>query len=148
MPAGLPPWYKTIDSNGDGQIALAEYTTTWSDESVREFAPFDLDGDGRQEMVAAAYKSGLWLLRPTAPGEPWAVESIDEDSAGFEHAAILADLDEDGVAALYVASDKHGEIRSYVWQDGALQREGSHRHTDGLSRFTWNLMPAPVDLFP
>lgn len=98
-------------------------------------------------MVAAAYKSGLWLLRPVA-GDRWSVESIDRDSAGFEHAAVFADLDEDGIDELYVASDKHGEIRRYVWKDGEARREVIHSHSDSLSRFTWNLMPVPVELLP
>jgi hypothetical protein len=106
----------------------------------------DIDGDGRKEMVAAAYKSGLWLLRPDEPR--WSAELIDQDSSGFEHAAVFADLDEDGVDELYVASDKHDEIRRYVWNDGEPRREVIHRHTDGLSRFTWNLMPVPLRMIP
>ena len=57
-----------------------------------------------KEMVAAANKSGLWLLRPGSdPRAEWSIESIDRNSGGFEHAAILTDLDGDGVDELYVA---------------------------------------------
>ena len=56
--------------------------------------------------------------------------------------------DVDGIDELYVASDRDDEIRRYVWRDGEPDRELLHRHTDGLNRFTWNLMPVPVDLAP
>ena len=100
-------------------------------------------------MVAAAYKSGLWLLRPGEnPLEAWSREAIDSDSAGFEHASILTDLDGDGTDELYVASDNHGEIRRYVWRDGQPEREVIYSHPGGLKGFTWNIMPIPVELIP
>jgi hypothetical protein len=40
---------------------------------------------------------------------------VAEDSSGFEHAAVLADLDEDRRDELYVASDDQHEVRRYVW---------------------------------
>jgi hypothetical protein len=108
----------------------------------------DVDGDGRKEMVAAARQSGLWLLRSGDSGVAWEVTSIDRDSGGFEHASILADLDSDGRDELYVASDDDSEIRRYTWHDGEPVREVIYKHADGLSRFTWNLMPVPVELIP
>ena len=132
--------------DADTDPAQGEVIATLDDTLCRFLTAGDVDGDGNQEMVAAAFKSGLWLLRP---GEPeWSVELIDQESSGFEHAAILTDLDEDGVDELYVASDRDGEIRQYVWIDGQPDRLVIHRHTDGLSRFTWNLMPAPVAALP
>jgi hypothetical protein len=107
----------------------------------------DVDGDGRRELVAAAFKSGLWLLRPgDNPRTDWQVTSIDRDSSGFEHATLLADLDADGTDELYVASDTDGEVRRYVWQDGGFARETIHRRQVPGSVFTWNLMPVPVEL--
>ena len=98
-------------------------------------------------MVVAAFSSGLWLLRPTASGM-WTKESIDTDSGGFEHAAILQDLDGDGRAELYVASDNDKQVRRYVWQDGGFQRTTIYRRQGGGSVFTWNIMPVPVGLVP
>ena len=51
LPAtGLPSWFKTRDANGDGQVAMSEYSRTWSDRTVNEFRRHDRDGDG---MVTA-----------------------------------------------------------------------------------------------
>jgi len=109
----------------------------------------DIDGDGKKEMVAAAYSSGLWLLRPGAdPDAKWKIELIDRDSAGFEHAAILTDLDGDGIDELYVASDRHKEVRRYVWNGRRLEREVIYKRPDARPIFTWNLMPIPVELIP
>ena len=110
----------------------------------------DIDGDGKLEMVAAAYSSGLWLLRPGAdPMSPWKVESIDKKSGGFEHAAILTDLDGDGRDELYVASDKHKEVRRYTWNGSRLVREVIYQRPKGEGGvFTWNIMPVPVALVP
>ena len=163
--AGTPP---------TGGVRIA----TLPDRLSRFLTAGDVDGDGRKELVAAAFSSGVWLLRPGSqsgegkrpegarseleaseepdgrliagrpPAEEWDVELIDPDSAGFEHAAILADLDGDGVDELYVASDRHKELRRYVWRSGRPVRETIYRRPDARPIFTWNLMPVPVELIP
>jgi len=122
---------------------------TLRDRLSRFLTVGDVDGDGRKEMVVATYSSGLWMLRPGRdPMKPWRSELIDRDSAGFEHAAILADLDGDGRDELYVASDKHKEVRRYVWNGAKLEREVIYVRPDDRPIFTWNLMPVPLPLIP
>jgi hypothetical protein len=122
---------------------------TLDDRLLRFLTAGDVDGDGQREMVAAAFKSGLWLLRPGAdPKGPWTVSSIDRNSSGFEHAAILADLDGDGVDELYVASDDQGELRRYTWENGHFRKEVILRRPIPGSVFTWNIMPVPAELVP
>ena len=111
----------------------------------------DVDGDGNKEMVIAAFSSGVWLARPgDDPNAAWDVSSIDRQSGGFEHASILTDLDGDGRDELYVASDKHKEVRRYVWNEAksGFDREVIYERTDGRAVFTWNIMPVPVGLVP
>jgi len=97
----------------------------------------------------SAYSSGRWLFRPgDDPRGTWEREQIDRDSGGFEHASILADLDADGVDELYVASDKHKELRRYTWDGTKLVRDVIYVRPDDRSIFTWNLMPIPVELIP
>ena len=119
------------------------------DKLCRFLTAGDIDGDGRKEMVAATNKSGLWILRAGVNAKTrWAAEVIDKESSGFEHASIFADLDEDGVDELYVASDDHKEVRRYTWQEGKPVREVIYSYPEDISIFTWNIMPVPVELAP
>jgi hypothetical protein len=122
---------------------------TLDDRLTRFLTAGDIDGDGVKELVAAAYSSGLWLFRPGPdPNAEWTKELIDRESAGFEHAAILTDLDGDGIDELYVASDRHKEVRRYVWKNGVSTREVIYTRPDNRPIFTWNLMPVSVGLIP
>jgi hypothetical protein len=117
------------------------------DRFCRFLTAGDVDGDGKKEMVAAAFRSGVWLLRPGAdPKGSWSIENIDTQSSGFEHAAILTDLDEDGKDELYVAADDQGELRRYVWKDGKPTRETIHKRDNPRETWTWNIMPIPASL--
>ena len=46
LPKGLPDWFTQKDANGDGQISMSEYSSTWTDEAAAEFAKYDLNNDG------------------------------------------------------------------------------------------------------
>lgn len=131
------------DTAPDKGIKIAEI----NDMLNRFLTAGDVDGDGKKEMVAAAFKSGLWLLRPGKnPKGEWSIESVDKDSSGFEHAAILLDLDEDGRDELYVAADVQGEVRRYVWVNGRAKREVIFKRDVPRAYMTWNIMPVPLTM--
>ena len=46
LPKGLPDWFARNDADGDGQVVMSEYSTSWSESKVAEFAKYDLDSDG------------------------------------------------------------------------------------------------------
>jgi hypothetical protein len=122
---------------------------TIQDRLCRFLTVGDVNGDGKKEMVAAAFRSGLWLLQPgDDPNEPWTRTQIDRESGGFEHAALLTDLDGDGTDELYVASDEHGELRRYTWNLGRFESEVLLRREHPTAYLTWNLMPIPAEMVP
>ena len=129
------------DTPADQGVVIA----TINDRLTRFLTVGDLDGDGHREMVATAFSTGVWLLRPGRdPRAEWSMENIDRDSRGFEHASLIADLDGNGTDELYVAADAQGELRRYVWVGGRPRREVIHRRDVPGSRMTWNIMPVPV----
>ncbi len=131
------------DDAADEGAAIATVT----DPMARFLTAGDVDGDGKKEMVLAAKDTGLWLLRPgDDPRATWDKTLIDAKSHGFEHAALLTDLDGDGKDELYVASDDDAEIRRYRWSGSGFDREVIFKRTDGASVLTWNLNAVPVDL--
>ncbi len=46
QPKGLPSWFASRDRNKDGQVAMSEYSRSWSARSVGEFRRYDLNNDG------------------------------------------------------------------------------------------------------
>ncbi|MCU0611516.1 MAG: VCBS repeat-containing protein [Candidatus Eisenbacteria bacterium] len=98
-----------------------DVVSTIPDRQCRFLLASDLDGDGKKELVAASFKSGLWWVVPGGT-LPWRRELIDAASSGFEHACVAADMDADGVQELYVASDDQKELRKYLRTPGGFAR--------------------------
>ncbi|HMV68841.1 MAG TPA: VCBS repeat-containing protein [Myxococcota bacterium] len=112
---------------------------TLDDDQCRFLVPGDVDGDGKVELVAAGFKSGLWVLEPSGDGK-FTPSLIDKNSGGFEHATHVADLDGDGKVEIYVASDEQKEFRQYKWDGSkyAMTVIGPIGPSDE-SFITWNM---------
>jgi Ca2+-binding EF-hand superfamily protein len=54
----LPGRFKAMDTNGDGQIEMSEFSHTWSKSTAEEFQRYDLDGDGVITAKEAIAKEG------------------------------------------------------------------------------------------
>lgn len=112
---------------------------TIDDRQTRFLVPGDVDGDGRKELVAAAMKTGLWLLDSEDGGKTWTKTLIDDKSGGFEHAAAMADLDGNGTLELYVASDDQREVRAYTYDPATKAWSKEVIGALDESTITWNI---------
>jgi hypothetical protein len=117
-------------------VVKHDVVATLPDAQCRFLVPGDFRGDGAVELVAAAMKSGLWLISPR-DGTTWTREQIDPNSSGYEHACVACDLDADGADELFVASDDQGELRCYRWSEEGFQKEVIRPLADNV--ITWNL---------
>lgn len=111
---------------------------TLDDKQTRFLVPGDLDGDGKKELLAAAMKTGLWVLKDNGDGT-WATQNIERNSSGFEHTVAEADLDNDGKLELYVASDDQRELRSYVYNPATRLYDKTVIGPIKKGTITWNI---------
>ncbi len=109
---------------------------TIDDTQTRFLVPGDFDGDGTQELVAAAMKTGLWYLDLQADGT-WTKTNFDSRSSGFEHTTYAADLDGDGKLELYVAADNERELKRYDFNGTTFDRTVIGQLSKDV--FTWNI---------
>lgn len=147
--AGSAGWVEIRRFDHDTPPSDGLVIATLPDTMCRFLTCGDIDGNGSKEMVAAAKNSGVWLLRPPAESDAsWSVESVDKNSTGFEHAALLTDLNGDGSDELYVTDDRAAVVNQYQWHAGTLEKTTIHKYDRDFAGFTWNIMPVPVDLIP
>ncbi len=112
------------------------------DRFCRFLVAGDPTGDGRPEIVAAAFTAGVWMIE--RDGEGWKKAQIDAKSGGFEHAAYLADMDGDGTPELFVADDNGGVIREYRFSGGKFESKVIHRRLVPAQAMTWNITVADL----
>ncbi|MDD5306810.1 MAG: VCBS repeat-containing protein [Deltaproteobacteria bacterium] len=116
---------------------------TLPDRFCRFLTYGDLDGDGKQELVASAFSSGVWVMKRKDDGT-WEPSNIDKESSGFEHAAFVADLENDGRPELYVADDGHGTIVRYEYANGAYVGTPINRRMVPSEAMVWNITMAEL----
>ena len=112
------------------------------DRQTRFVLAADFDGDGRKELVAAAMKTGLYLIDSEVDGKEttWSIKKFDSVSSGFEHATVAHDMDGDGTPELYVAADDQRELKRYTWnaEKGTFDKKLLGRLNE--STITWNVV--------
>jgi hypothetical protein len=122
----------------------ARRIATIDDRQTRFLVAADYDGDGRKELVAAAMKTGLYLISPSMARKKsgqanWSVRPFERVSSSFEHAIVAADLDRDGLPELYVAADDQGELNRYVWDRTAGGFRKTRVGSIDTGSYTWNI---------
>ena len=114
---------------------------TIDDRQTRFLVPGDFDQDGKLDLVAAAMKTGVYLLTQKGDGT-WNATTIDRNSGGFEHASYGADLDGDGKLELYVAADDQKELRVYSYNAASKVFDKQVIGPIQKDTITWNVTSA------
>ena len=69
---GLPDWFTDSDANSDGQVAMFEYSSYWTEERAREFNRHDLNHDGlitQHECLKGPAETNDLAAREPGPSE-------------------------------------------------------------------------------
>ncbi len=128
--------------DADGDSFKDTLVTSIDDRYCRFLVSGDLDGDGKEELVASAFSSGVWLIRKTDDG--YEKKCIDAKSGGFEHAAFITDLDGDGKQELYIADDMGGRIKTYTYDAGEFEPKVIYRRPKPSQAMVWNMTAAEI----
>ncbi len=80
LPRGLPPWFIQRDTNGDGQLTLAEYAPNATRSLVLEFTRYDRNRDGVVTAQECARGPGKAPREPAEEEEAVdaAVDTVEE----------------------------------------------------------------------
>lgn len=125
----------------DGKFSSVAVSTL-DDRFCRFLTSGDLDKDGKPELIAAAFSSGVSIFKKE--GDSYTKKCIDPDSGGFEHAAYVADLNKDGKPELYVADDKGGTVNRFVEKNGVYEKQVIYRRENPTQAMVWNITDADL----
>ena len=114
-----------------------------NDRFCRFLVAGDIDKDGANELVAAAFSSGVWVI--DKKGNDYEKASIDANSGGFEHAAYMADMDGDDKLELYIANDNSGALSRYVFEQGEYKRTVINKRLVPGAAMVWNITVADLN---
>ncbi len=126
----------------EGKTFKETLVTQIDDRFCRFLVAGDLTGDGKKELIAAAFSAGVFVITPD--GDGYKKESINAKSGGFEHAAYIADIDNDGKMELYVANDKAGTIERYDYKDGKYGTQVIDKRRVPSQAMAWNITTADL----
>ena len=72
----------------------------------------------------------------------WNQLQIDRQSSGFEHATVVADIDNNGVDEIYVVAEEQRVLRRYTWTDSYYKTEDILPIGEGF--ITFGIMPGKI----
>jgi Ca2+-binding EF-hand superfamily protein len=93
LPDGLPEWFGRDDADQDGQIAMMEFSTDWSDSVMADFNQFDLSRDGLitpRECLRAVENGAVRGSPPSSDDSSGNYSSRDDSSASVSDSSASA----------------------------------------------------------
>ncbi len=139
LPPGLPAWFKQIDTDGDGQITMAEWRA--AGKSIDEFQKIDRNGDGFLTIAEVMYYvQGKNYLNGVAVNTPSATPT-DKGTAASEAGNGGKGFGKGGwgdmAKGMSGGSDK-GDPRSSGGAPSDFSKMGRGGNSDGKSKGSFN----------
>ncbi len=90
--SGLPEWFGRMDECGDGQVSMAEYSSSWNEQVAADFAQFDLNYDGivTPDECVRATEAGAVQGAPSTAASPPSVEQRPRERSQEDRRAARA----------------------------------------------------------
>jgi Ca2+-binding EF-hand superfamily protein len=135
---GLPDFFARNDANGDGQVEMHEFSSSWTEETLAEFLKWDLNGDGvitARECMAALEK-GARVSSSTPGGSSSAgsgTSSTGGGSSGGGSGAIdptQLDWAKRQIAKYDLNND--GQLTKNEWEKMLIKPTGADADGDGI----------------
>jgi Ca2+-binding EF-hand superfamily protein len=82
LPGGLPDWFARDDADGDGQVAMAEFSVSWTESVLAEFQQFDLNQDGLITPTECLKARENGAVRGSSIGSSPAGPTTSSDASG------------------------------------------------------------------
>ncbi len=101
LPKGLPDWFARDDADGDGQVSMHEFSTSWTEALLSDYQQFDLNGDGliTPAECLAAIEKGAVRGNSVARATGSAAANASTDASASSSADAAASSGTDGASA-------------------------------------------------
>jgi len=118
LPEGIPDWFPRDDADGDGQIAMNEFSASWTDGVLAEYNQFDLNRDGLITPTECMTAKNQGAVRGASIGAPVSAPASsaaapDAGTAGATPAASGSPAASAGSPAAAAARPADIDARSY-----------------------------------
>lgn len=125
--AALKHWRRVGEEWQPTTLVAREFGGKFSRYKDVEFA--DMDGDGREEIVAGTHDRGIVTVGTETAEGGWSFEEFDARDDTFVHEVEVGDVDGDGVLEIYAARSARN-LASGMSVGGEIRRyEGSESNT-------------------
>jgi Ca2+-binding EF-hand superfamily protein len=127
--SGLPDFFARSDANGDGQVLMSEFSSSWDVETLQEFQKWDLNNDGiiLPRECLAALESGARVSSSTASASTSAKTSGSSGGSA-------SDADIEWVKRIMGKYDTNsdGQLTAKEWNAMIIKPEGADTNGDGV----------------
>jgi len=131
---GLPDFFARSDADGDGQVLMSEFSSSWNEETLAEFRKWDLNNDGiitAKECLEAVAKGARGSSSSSSSSAPVASASSGQPAAA---GGATPDASQMEWAARQIAKyDLNGDnqLTANEWEKMIIKPDGADLNGDG-----------------